>query len=214
MQYYEAIEQAEEWYERLRMKVTTFEKTRPFPYSSIMKVTELAPAKLIKTSGYDPDPCNCSPDDPDPCGPTSNCDKREALTECDSRLCPAGENCQNQCIGKRKHASMRLKHFDKKGFGLIAETAIRAGTMITEYVGELVTEKEYKSRLMSKQRTNHYFMQYGKGLYIDAELKGNLSRFINHSCNPNCQTRFVSVKGIERIAFVAMKDIKKVSVAI
>lgn len=210
--YDEAVEQAEKWYKTLTIKVKKSEKMQPLPYSKITKLKELAPAKLAKSKRCDPDPCSCSPDDPDPCGPTSNCDKREAWTECDSGLCPTGDKCQNQCIGKRKYARFRLKYVGDKGFGLIAETAICPGTMVIEYVGELVTEAEFQSRLKSKQTPNSYFMKYGKGLYIDAEKKGNMSRFMNHSCNPNCQTRVIEVKGFERIALVAMKNIKEVSV--
>lgn len=108
-----------------------------------------------------------------------------------------------------------------KGFGLIAEKFIGEHTLIIEYIGELVTEAVYQERLKTKQTNSSYFMKYGnhgnhgkggKGkLYIDAERKGNMSRFMNHSCNPNCEPRTWSVKGIERIGLFALRDITEVS---
>lgn len=208
--YDEAVEQAEKWYKTLTIKVRKSENIQPLPYSKIRKIKKLAPATLTRSERCDPDPCSCSPDDADPCGPTSNCEKREAWTECDPSVCPTGDKCQNQCIAKQKYASFSLKHVGDKGFGLIAETAICPGTMVIEYVGELITEEEYNHRVNSKNTPNFYFMKYGKGLYIDAEKRGNMSRFINHSCNPNCQPRVIEVKGFERIGLIATKNIKKV----
>ncbi|KAG4075690.1 hypothetical protein HA402_003515 [Bradysia odoriphaga] len=206
--YNEAVEHAEKWYKPLMIKVKKSKKILPLPYQKIGKIKELAPAKLTRLKERDTDPCSCSPDDPDPCGPESECYKRREWAEC-STECPTGNKCQNQCIGKRKYASFKLKHLGDKGFGLIAETAIRSGTMVVEYVGELVTEAEYQSRRKSKQTQNLYFMKYGKGLYIDAEKKGNMSRFINHSCEPNCEPRVIQVKGIQRIGLIAIKAINK-----
>ena len=44
---------------------------------------------------------------------------------------------------------------------------------------------------------------------IDAGQKGALSRFINHSCSPNCETQKWIVKGFRRIGIFAIKNIKK-----
>lgn len=42
---------------------------------------------------------------------------------------------------------------------------------------------------------------------IDAIKYGNLSRFINHSCEPNCETQKWSVNGETLVGIVSMKDI-------
>jgi len=42
---------------------------------------------------------------------------------------------------------------------------------------------------------------------IDARKKGNLARFINHSCNPNCQTRKWTVESELRVGIFALRDI-------
>ena len=46
---------------------------------------------------------------------------------------------------------------------------------------------------------NFYLMELEHGFYIDARVKGNLSRFINHSCDPNCQLQRTNVAGDMRI---------------
>lgn len=205
----EAIKEADIWHaqqETVKKKI----KLIPLPFAKISKIRVVHPAKLIKKE-HESHPCTCSPDDSDPCGPTSNCANRGCYTECDPKLCPCGDRCNNQWIEKRQYASFRLQHMGVKGFGLIAKTFISQDTLIIEYVGELVTEKEYRSRLVTKQTQNTYFMQYGRKLYIDAEHKGNDSRFMNHSCNPNCQPRPWIVKGVERIGLFALHDIEEVS---
>jgi SET domain-containing protein len=42
---------------------------------------------------------------------------------------------------------------------------------------------------------------------IDAGPKGNLSRYMNHSCDPNCETQRWHVNGDVRIGLFALVDI-------
>lgn len=206
-----AVQQAENWYSILKVNVKNSRTLAPLPYTKISKITPVPPAKLVRKEGDESQQCACSPDDIDPCGPKSGCANRAFDFECDPDLCPCGDKCNNQCIEKRKYASFRLQYMGDKGFGLIADKFISGGTLIIEYVGELVTEEEFQSRISSKQTQNFYFMKYAKKLYIDAELKGNMSRFMNHSCKPNCQPRVIKVKGIDRIGLFAIDDILEVS---
>ena len=50
-------------------------------------------------------------------------------------------------------------------------------------------------------------MAFEKGFYIDGKLKGNESRFINHSCDPNCKVERWNVQGRKRIGIFAIKDV-------
>jgi len=99
------------------------------------------------------------------------------------------------------------------GWGLIALDDVKPGDLIHEYVGEVLTEKQVEERLSEHERLkpndpNFYIMELQNGWYIDARDKGNTSRFINHSCNPNCQLERVNVGGYTRIAIMCIKPIK------
>ena len=64
-----------------------------------------------------------------------------------------------------------------------------------EYVGEVIFVKEFKKRFekYADQNIEHfYFMSLQNDLFIDATRKGNISRYFNHSCDPNCETQKVN----------------------
>lgn len=52
-------------------------------------------------------------------------------------------------------------------------------------------------------------MELDNGWFIDARVRGGLSRFINHSCDPNCQLQRTNVAGDIRIAIIAIKPVEK-----
>lgn len=68
------------------------------------------------------------------------------------------------------------------------------GQFVLEYVGEVCDYREFKSRTKQYSRQgyeHYYFMALNADEVIDATQKGNVSRFINHSCDPNCETQKV-----------------------
>lgn len=73
-----------------------------------------------------------------------------------------------------------------------------------EYVGEVLDAKDFRRRAKdySKDKNRHYyFMALKSDQIIDATMKGNISRFINHSCDPNAETQKWTVNGELRIGF-------------
>jgi histone-lysine N-methyltransferase SETD2 len=63
-----------------------------------------------------------------------------------------------------------------------------------EYVGEVLDPREFKARIKKYARENyqhHYFMALNADEVIDATKKGNVSRFVNHCCDPNSETQKV-----------------------
>ena len=60
---------------------------------------------------------------------------------------------------------------------------------------------------LTPQDKDFYVMELDDGVYVDGKRKANDSRFINHSCDPNCQLQRWNIKGSMRIAIVAIKDI-------
>jgi histone-lysine N-methyltransferase SETD2 len=72
---------------------------------------------------------------------------------------------------------------------LRAEKNLDPGELIYEYVGEVVGEQQFRKRMRQydEEGIKHfYFMSLNKGEFVDATKRGNLGRFCNHSCNPNC----------------------------
>ena len=82
-----------------------------------------------------------------------------------------------------------------------------------EYVGEVLDMPRFRKRAKkySKDDAQHfYFMALSSELFIDASHKGSVSRFINHSCDPNAETQKWTVNGEIRVGFFAKKKISKV----
>jgi SET domain-containing protein len=68
------------------------------------------------------------------------------------------------------------------------------GSFILEYVGELIGQQEANKRAETAYLFDLNFDKRENFYTIDAFKYGNLSRFINHSCEPNAQIWFVSIK--------------------
>ncbi|TYI06487.1 hypothetical protein ES332_A10G163200v1 [Gossypium tomentosum] len=103
--------------------------------------------------------------------------------------------------------------FGIHGFGIFAKHPHRAGDMVIEYTGELV-------RPSIADRREHFIYNslVGAGTYlfridnervIDATRAGSIAHLINHSCEPNCYSRVISVHGDEHIIIFAKRDIKR-----
>lgn len=77
------------------------------------------------------------------------------------------------------------------GRGVYAARAIKAGEKIIEYKGERISWKEADRRPASDPDDPHHTFLFalddGKHV-IDAAVGGNSARWINHSCDPNCET--------------------------
>ncbi|KAL1853832.1 histone methyltransferase set2 [Paecilomyces lecythidis] len=122
------------------------------------------------------------------CGEDSDCINRATKMECVGD-CGCGSDCQNQRFQRKEYAKVAVIKTDKKGFGLRAETDLRPHQFIFEYVGEVINEAQFRRRMRQydEEGIKHfYFMSLSKGEFVDATKRGNLGRFCNHSCNPNC----------------------------
>ena len=88
-------------------------------------------------------------------------------------------------------ASRRIQARTSKvhGRGVFAVEAIAEGETIIEYVGELINWKEALRRHPhDPSQPNHtFYFHIDDERVIDANVGGNSSRWINHSCDPNCE---------------------------
>lgn len=75
------------------------------------------------------------------------------------------------------------------GKGVFALQDIPEGETLIEYVGEIISWKEAQRRHpWNPDDPNHtFYFHVDDGRVIDAAHGGNASRWINHSCDPNCE---------------------------
>lgn len=76
------------------------------------------------------------------------------------------------------------------GRGVFARRSIPKGTRILEYVGERISTEEADERYDddAMERAHTFLFTVDERTVIDAARDGNEARFINHSCEPNCET--------------------------
>lgn len=150
-------------------------------------------SKYMGSSEHDPLDCDCSEEWSDgknhACGEDSDCINRATKMECVDGDCNCGRGCQNQRFQRKQYANVSVIKTEKKGYGLRVNTDLHPNDFIFEYVGEVINEPTFRRRTIQydEEGIKHfYFMSLTKNEFVDATKKGNLGRFCNHSCNPNC----------------------------
>ena len=85
---------------------------------------------------------------------------------------------------------MELRRSGIHGLGAFAIQDIPRGTQIIEYKGERITNAEADRRAESENGREHHTFLFilNSRTCVDASFDGNEARFINHSCDPNCET--------------------------
>lgn len=141
------------------------------------------------------------------CG--EDCLNRLLMIECGQK-CNVGDRCTNKRFQKMEYSKCKVFRTEKKGFGIQAAVDIPAGDFIMEYVGEVLDSEQFEKRAndYSNDKNRHYyFMALRSDAVIDATTRGNISRFINHSCDPNAETQKWTVNGELRIGFFSTRHI-------
>ncbi|XP_029937635.1 histone-lysine N-methyltransferase NSD2 isoform X2 [Myripristis murdjan] len=209
-----ALLEAEARFKEIKMKREAKEaqenNRKPPPYKFI-KVNKPCGKVQVYTADISEIPkCNCKPTDERPCSFESECLNRMLLYECHPQVCPSGERCCNQDFTKRLYPETKIIKTAGKGWGLVSLRDIKKGEFVNEYIGELIDEEECRARIKYAQENNitHFYMlTIDKDRIIDAGPKGNYSRFMNHSCQPNCETQKWTVNGDTRVGLFAVCDI-------
>ncbi|XP_055380832.1 probable histone-lysine N-methyltransferase CG1716 isoform X2 [Condylostylus longicornis] len=141
------------------------------------------------------------------CG--EDCLNRLLMIECGPK-CNVGDRCTNKRFQRGQYAPCRVFMTEKKGCGIFADVEIPAGEFIMEYVGEVVDSDQFEKRAAeySACKNKHfYFMSLRSNAIIDATSRGNISRFINHSCDPNAETQKWTVNGELHIGFFTTRTV-------
>jgi len=100
-----------------------------------------------------------------------------------------------------------VKRSSIQGKGVFASRFIPAEECIVEYTGELIDEEEAVARYddMAMKRHHTFLFAVNNDMSIDGASGGNDARFINHSCDPNCEAR---MDDDDRVFIFALRDIE------
>jgi hypothetical protein len=149
-------------------------------------------------------------------------DSTAPLHECNAR-CTCGPGCKARVMQHGLRARLFLRPARKHpGWAVHAAAFIPAGAFIAEYVGEVVGGQEAESRGQQQDREGVSYLfsidshveagaSVADVITLDASHVGNVTRFVNHSCDPNCRIRSVmwesSDPRLAHLALYAMRDI-------
>jgi hypothetical protein len=106
----------------------------------------------------------------------------------------------------RRGPLFEVRHSPIHGHGVFAARRIRKGTTIIEYLGDRVSHAQADARYEDKDpNDNHTFLfTVDARTVIDAGVNGNEARYINHGCDPNCESTTVN----KRIFIEAIRTIQ------
>jgi len=162
--------------------------------------------------------------DPSLCGGCGAYDRCNPENRDDDELHKTG--CQNCALqrGKAKVVVLGQSQLDGCGYGLWTAEDIAQDEFVIEYVGELISHDEGVRREARRgdafnQEANPSYvftLLETEGIWVDAAVYGNLSRYINHAVDSdksdkkgcNVVPKILYVNGEFRIRFSALRDIK------
>ncbi|KAL0230702.1 hypothetical protein PCE1_004258 [Barthelona sp. PCE] len=151
--------------------------------------------------------CSCS----EACA-TPDCPNYATNVECDAGTCNhKQEDCLNRRFASLSKERISLRPFltEWKGVGLSTLEDIEADELVIEITGELIDRDVLCNRLdKSKVGQMMYAIELGNDLFIDMKPKGNFSRFINHSCDPNLRVEKWYVDELPRLGLFATRTIE------
>ncbi len=85
------------------------------------------------------------------------------------------------------------------GNGVFAVCAIAENMPVCRYGGKRISHEEADARYAGDLASGHTFLfTLNDDYVIDANQDGNIARWINHSCEPNCQALMVESPGSDR----------------
>ena len=125
---------------------------------------------------------------------------------------PTGVLSLSQQYRNMKSSPTRAKvgHSPIHEWGLYATEVLEAGTMVIEYLGETIRQKvaDVRERRYEEDGIGScYMFRIDDDLIVDATKKGNIGRFINHSCDPCCVTKIIDVGGEKKIVVITSRRV-------
>ena len=108
---------------------------------------------------------------------------------------------------------IEIRESEIHGTGVFAKTKVPKGKKVIEYIGEKITKKESERRSIALIEKNQgsetngavYIFEVNKRHDIDGNIPENSARFINHSCEPNCEPDVIK----NRVWLISTRKIKE-----
>lgn len=144
------------------------------------------------------------------------------IYEC-NKNCKCSQDCGNKLVQYGPRSGLEIfatnsTRSSTKGLGLLTKENVTKGSFVCEYAGEVLTKDEAVKRYMyneSNSLMNYIFCfneHYGDNIeykhFVDPSHFGNIGRYINHSCMPNCKVIPVRVNNdTPKLSIFAIRDI-------
>ncbi|KAJ5358904.1 uncharacterized protein N7496_011317 [Penicillium cataractarum] len=150
-------------------------------------------------------------------------DRKAMISECSSRCLCAGSDCWNHVVQRGRQVRLEVFDTGERGLGLRCLEPLIVGQFIDCYFGEVITKKDADARESANEGKPSYLFNldwllgnghhtYEESYVVDGQKFGTPTRYINHSCNPNCKiipvsTNRLSDQRLYYLAFFAIRDI-------
>uniref|UniRef100_A0A2S2NNW2 [histone H3]-lysine(36) N-trimethyltransferase n=1 Tax=Schizaphis graminum TaxID=13262 RepID=A0A2S2NNW2_SCHGA len=185
-------------------------KMSEYTPAEAQELRRLKPRRIINSDTYK---CHCKYTRKDwiekKPGCATECLNRLLNIEC-GKACVLKSLCTNKQFQNKQFKRTKIVKTADKGYGVFALEDIPSGTFVDEYMGEVIDQNEMIKRMKLKvYMFNNYMVQLKHDEIIDATRKGNITRFINHSCEPNCVAEKWNVLGESRMGFFSKQFIRK-----
>lgn len=144
---------------------------------------------------------------------------KDLIYECNENCTCSIKNCLNRKVQFGPCDDLKIKNFNEKGCGLITMNKLSKGQFVCEYAGEILTKTEAIRRDKENQelnKMNYIFCLNEMSIessdkiqtFIDPSRKGNIGRYLNHSCEPNCHILSIRCDSIiPKLAIFTNRDI-------
>ncbi|XP_062843017.1 histone-lysine N-methyltransferase SETMAR [Trichomycterus rosablanca] len=137
--------------------------------------------------------------------------------ECNA-LCTCGESCQSRVVQNGLRFRLGIFHTENRGWGVETLEALKRGSFVCEYAGEVIDFQEARRRQMCQAPQDRNYIiavqeRWGSErfgfTFVDPAVVGNVGRFLNHSCQPNLVMVPVRVhSSIPRLALFTRRDVE------
>lgn len=98
------------------------------------------------------------------------------------------------------------------GQGVFATAPIKAGEDVVQYKGKLRTHAEVDKEYGGKDTGHTFLFILNDDYVIDANINGNVARWLNHGCAPNCMAFVIEAESgdprKDKVVIEALRDIE------